>query len=134
MKRVPCTGCSLLCDDIIIRTDGLFIDEIVGVCLKGKEHFDQITAKNRILNPLIRKEEKLEKSTWEEAYKKTVDLLKTAKNPILYGFSTSSCEAQLKGMELAKEINGFISSNASICVGKTLEKSKETGLTLTSIS
>lgn len=134
MKRVPCSGCSLLCDDIIIRTDGLFIDEVVGACLKGKERFEQITTKNRILNPLIRKQGKLEKSSWDEAYKKTVDLLKTAKNPVLYGFSTSSCEAQLKGMELAKEIGGFISSNASICVGKVLEKSKETGLTLTSIS
>ncbi|TFG23970.1 MAG: hypothetical protein EU533_02605 [Promethearchaeota archaeon] len=134
MKRVSCTGCSLLCDDIIIRTDGLFIDEVVGACLKGKEHFDQITAKNRILNPLIRKQDKLEKSSWDETYKKTIDLLKKAKNPILYGFSTSSCEAQLKGLELAKEINGFVSSNASICVGKALEKSKETGLTVTSIS
>lgn len=134
MKRVTCTGCSLLCDDVIIRTDGLFIDEVVGACLKGKERFEQITAKNRILNPLIRKQNKLEKSSWDEAYRKTVDVLKTAKNPILYGFSTSNCEAQLKGMELAKEINGYISSNASICVGKVLEKSKETGLTLTSIS
>jgi formylmethanofuran dehydrogenase subunit B len=134
MKRVACTGCSLLCDDIIIRSDGLFIDEVVGTCLKGKEHFDQITAKNRLLHPLIRKQDKLEKSSWDEAYDKVLDLLKAAKNPLLYGFSTSSCEAQLKGMELAKELNGFISSNATICQGRVLEASKDTGLTLTSIT
>ena len=63
MKRIPCAGCSLLCDDIIVRTDGLFIDEVVGACLKGKERFDQITAKNRVLNPLIRKKDILEKSS-----------------------------------------------------------------------
>ena len=134
MKRVTCTGCSLLCDDIIIRTDGLFIDEVVGTCLKGKEHFDQITAKNRVLHPLVKKQEKLEKASWDEAYRKSIDLLKTAKNPLLYGFSTSSCEAQLKGIELAKELNAFISSNAAICQGRVLEASKENGLTLTSIS
>jgi len=40
-KRVICAGCSLLCDDIIVRSDGLFIDEVIGACLKGKERFDQ---------------------------------------------------------------------------------------------
>jgi formylmethanofuran dehydrogenase subunit B len=134
MERVTCTGCSLLCNDIIIRTDGLFIDEVVGTCLKGKEHFDQITAKNRVLHPLVRKQDKLEKASWDEAYEKVLDLLKSAKKPLLYGFSTSSCEAQLKGMELAKELNGFISSNATICQGRVLEASKEKGLTLTSIT
>jgi formylmethanofuran dehydrogenase subunit B len=134
MKRVTCTGCSLLCDDIIIRTDGLFIDEVVGTCLKGKEHFDQITAKNRLLYPSVRKQDKLEKASWDEAYDKALDLIKAAKNPLLYGFSTSNCEAQLKGMKLAKELDGFVTSNAAICQGKVLEASKEKGLTLTSIT
>jgi formylmethanofuran dehydrogenase subunit B len=37
MKRYPCSGCSLLCDDIIVKSDGLFIEEVIGACLKGKE-------------------------------------------------------------------------------------------------
>ena len=40
MNRVTCSGCSLLCDDIIVRTDGLYIHEVMGACLKGKERFD----------------------------------------------------------------------------------------------
>ncbi|MFX1571552.1 MAG: formylmethanofuran dehydrogenase subunit B [Promethearchaeota archaeon] len=134
MKRIPCSGCSLLCDDIIIRSDGLYIDEVVGACLKGKERFDQVTAKNRILSPMVRKNGKLEKSSWDEAIDKTVDILKQSTNPVLYGFSTSSCEAQFEGIKLAKLINGFIDSNSTICQGKVLDTAKETGITLTTIT
>lgn len=134
MKRIPCSGCSLLCDDVIIRSDGIYIDEVIGACLKGKERFDQTTAKNRIINPMIRKNGELEKVSWEEALNKTLKIIKNSSNPILYGFSTVSCEAQLKGIELARAINGFIDSNATICQGRLLNKSKETGITLTTIT
>ena len=133
-KRVTCSGCSLLCDDIIIRSDGLYIDEVLGACLKGKERFDQITAKNRILNPLIKKNGKLEKTSLNEAIEKIIEIIKNSSKPLLYGFSTVSCEAQLKGIELARTINGFIDSNSTICQGKVLNTSKETGITLTTIS
>jgi formylmethanofuran dehydrogenase subunit B len=133
-KRVTCSGCSLLCDDIIISSDGLYIDEVVGACLKGKERFDQITSKNRILNPLIRKNGELEKVTLKESIDKAINILKKSSKPLLYGFSTTSCEAQLKGIELAELINGFIDSNSVICQGKVLNKAKETGITLTSIT
>ncbi len=134
MDRVTCSGCSLLCDDIIVRTDGLFIDEVYGACKRGKERFDQITAKNRITSPLIRKNGKLEKVSWEEALDKAVELLKKSQNPLLYGFSTVTCEAQQKGIELARKINGFIDSNSSICQGEALKVAQETGMTLTTLT
>ncbi|MFX1500845.1 MAG: formylmethanofuran dehydrogenase subunit B [Promethearchaeota archaeon] len=133
IKRTTCSGCSLLCDDIIIRTDGLFIDEVIGACLKGKERFEQVTAKNRILNPFIKRNEELVPVTSEEAFEKVSNIIKESKKPLLYGFSTISCEAQLKGMELACLINGFIDSNSTICQGKVLNTSKKTGLTLSTI-
>ncbi|MHA2267757.1 MAG: formylmethanofuran dehydrogenase subunit B [Promethearchaeota archaeon] len=133
-KRVKCTGCSLLCDDIIIKSDGLYIDEVIGACLKGKEKFDQITSKNRILSPLIRKDGNLVKVQLREALNKCIEILKNSSKPLLYGFSTVSCQAQLKGIELARNINGFIDSNSTICQGKVLNSSKKTGLTLSTIS
>ncbi|MHA2391119.1 MAG: formylmethanofuran dehydrogenase subunit B [Promethearchaeota archaeon] len=133
-KRIVCTGCSLLCDDIIIRSDGLYIDEIYGACLKGKERFDQITSNNRILSPLQRKNGDFEKVELEVALNSTIEIIKNSSKPLLYGFSTVSCQAQLKGIELAKQINGFIDSNSTICQGKILNGSKQTGITLTTIS
>ena len=134
MKRIPCSGCSLLCDDIIVRSDGLFIDEVIGVFLKGKERFDQLTSSNRILSPMIKKNGVLEKCSWEDALEKTSEFIKNSSKPLLYGFSNVSCEAQLKGIELAKVIDGFIDSNSSICQGKVLNIAKNTGITLTTIT
>jgi formylmethanofuran dehydrogenase subunit B len=134
MERIPCTGCSLLCDDIIIRSDGLFIDEVIGACLKGKERFDQLTSNNRILNPMIRRNGELEISSWEDALNKTLNIIKTSSNPLLYGLSNVSCEAQLKAIELARKIDGFIDSNSTICQGKVLNMAKDTGITLTTIT
>ena len=134
MKRVTCCGCSLLCDDIIVRSDGIFIDEVIGACLKGKERFDQVNAKNRILNPLVRKNGKLEKVSWDEALNIASEIIKKSSKPLLYGFSNASCEAQLKGIQLAKLVNGFIDSNATICQGKVLDMSRETSITLISLS
>lgn len=133
-KRVVCSGCSLLCDDIIVNSDGLYIDEVLGACLKGKERFDQVTSNNRLLYPQIRKNGKMEKVTYEEALTRTVNIIKNSQKPLLYGFSTVSSEAQLKGIELAELINGFIDSNSVICQGKVLNKVKETGITLTTIT
>jgi len=133
-KRVKCTGCSLLCDDIIIRSDGLYIDEVFGACLKGKEKFDQVAGKNRILSPYIRKNGDLLKVQLKEALNKCIEIIKNSSKPLLYGFSTVSCQAQLRGIELAKKIDGFIDSNSIICQGKVLNTSNQTGMTLTTIS
>ncbi len=134
MKRYPCSGCSLLCDDIIVKSDGLFIDEVIGACLKGKERFDQVSAQNRITSPMIRKNDELINTSWEEALAKTVEIIKNSSAPLLYGFSNVTCEAQRAGMDLAREINGFIDSNASICQGKILNKAKAQGINLTTIT
>ena len=134
MKRFTCSGCSLLCDDIIVKSDGLFISEVIGACLKGKERFDQVSAKNRITSPLIRKDGELKEVSWDEAIKKTSEILKNSSIPLLYGFSNVSCEAQDAGIKLAQRINGFIDSNASICQGKFLKKAKKLGINLTTIT
>ncbi|MFW9929514.1 MAG: formylmethanofuran dehydrogenase subunit B [Candidatus Thorarchaeota archaeon] len=134
MKRYTCSGCSLLCDDIVIRSDGLFIDEVVGACLRGKERFDQVTAQNRIRSPMIRKDGELKKINWEDAIKETIKIIENATNPLLYGFSNSSCEAQHTGINLAQNVNGFIDSNASICQGKVLGIVNEMGINLTTIT
>jgi len=134
VRRYTCSGCSLLCDDIMIRSDGLFIDEVIGACLKGKERFDQITAKNRITSPMIRKGDKLSKISWDEAIEEVVKIIRNSSNPLLYGFSNSSCGAQSKAIELARSIDGFIDSNASICQGKVLGIANEFGFNLTTLT
>ncbi len=134
MKRIPCTGCSLLCDDIIVSSDGLYIDKIVGACLKGKEKFDSVTSKNRITTPMIRQNGSLKPVSFDQALDEVSKLIKNASKPLLYGFSNSSCEAQSAGINLARSINGFIDSNSIICQGKILKEAGTSGLTLTTLT
>jgi formylmethanofuran dehydrogenase subunit B len=135
MKRITCTGCSLLCDDIIIKeNDDGKIEQVIGACLRGKERFKSIKSQNRIVKPLIREGDDLKEAEWDDALKKTLQLIKDSSNPILYGFSTTSCEAQAEGIRLARAIDGFIDSNSTICQGITLDKSKETGVTMTTLT
>jgi formylmethanofuran dehydrogenase subunit B len=134
MKRFTCSGCSLLCDDIIVKTDGLFVTEVIGACLKGKEKFDLVSAPNRITSPMIRTGGELKRASWDETYAKTIEIIKNSSNPLLYGFSNVTCEAQEWGMKLAQKINGFVDSNASICQGKLLNKAKERGINLTTLT
>jgi formylmethanofuran dehydrogenase subunit B len=134
MEKIPCAGCSLLCDDILIKSGGIDTDEIVGVCLKGKERYEQTLNENRILNPQIRKRGKLQNTSWDEAISEAVKIIQNSKKPLLYGFSNSSCEAQAKGIKLAKNINGFIDSNSTICQGRVLNAAKEKGITTTTIT
>ncbi|MBY8979949.1 MAG: formylmethanofuran dehydrogenase subunit B [Candidatus Lokiarchaeota archaeon] len=134
MKRYTCSGCSLLCDDIIVQSDGIFISEVIGACLKGKERFDQVSAKNRITSPMIRKNGELIEVSWDEAMNSIVEIIKKSNKPLLYGFSNVTCEAQEAGMKLARQINGFIDSNASICQGKFLSKAKSLGINFTTIT
>jgi len=134
MKRFTCSGCSLLCGDIIVKSDGLFVSEVIGACLKGKERFDQVSAQNRITKPMIRKNGELKEVSWDEAIKKATEIIKNSTIPLLYGLSNVTCEAQEAGIKLAQKINGFIDSNASICQGKVLNKAKSLGINLTTIT
>lgn len=134
MDKKTCAGCSLLCDDIMIHSDGIFIDKVVGACLKGKERFDFITSNNRLTTPMIRKNGQLEKVSWEEAFQRANEILKSSSKPLLYGFSTSTCEAQAKAIKLARKIDGFIDSNSSICQGKVLSMAEELGTSLTTLT
>ncbi|MBD3197645.1 MAG: formylmethanofuran dehydrogenase subunit B [Candidatus Lokiarchaeota archaeon] len=134
MEKITCTGCSLLCDDIIVKKDGSNIEEIIGACLKGVERFEMISSKHRVLKPYIRDGDSLEEIDWDTALNKVVELINKSNNPLLYGFSNTTCEAQLKAIELAREINGFIDSNSTICQGKALNVAKETGFTTSTLT
>lgn len=133
-NRVTCTGCSLLCDDIIIQEIDKSQNLIIGACLKGKEKFNQIFSKNRILKPKIRRDNKLEEINWDNALENVIQLIQKSSKPILYGFSNVSCETQLKAIKLAKKINGFLDSNSTICQGKALNIAKEVGLNMTTLT
>jgi formylmethanofuran dehydrogenase subunit B len=130
-----CPGCSLYCDDIkLIFSDKKELLETYGICLKGYKKVNELFSQNRIKKPMIRKNGEIQEVSYEEAFNRVKELLKSSNKPFLYGFVNTSCEAQIKGIELARKINGYIESNASYCHGQTYLSAIETGFYSTTLT
>lgn len=105
-----CTACSCLCDDIEI-VDG----KVLNACERGYKHISRYR-ENRS-KPLI--EEK--NSDLDETIDFAVELLKSAKNPAIYGLDTTTVEAQKIAIKIARKLNCYIDDNSSFCLGEFVE-------------
>ena len=114
-KQVVCTGCSLLCDDILLEIKNNQIEHIYNACNRGFAHFMSYNSEIRLQNPSIRVNGKLKNVTFDEAMDKAIEYIKNAKRPVLYGFTSTTCEEQKLGIELAKKIGAIVDTPGSIC-------------------
>ena len=105
-----CPGCSCLCDDIEF-TDG----RILNACRRGMEIFAK-DKENRASAIVNGKEVDVDKAI-EEA----INVLKDAKNPVIYGLDTTVVEAQEIAIMLAEKIGAYIDDNSSFCLGEFIE-------------
>jgi formylmethanofuran dehydrogenase subunit B len=83
---------------------------------------------HRIHTPLMRKEGKLVPVSMEEAVHKSAEILANANYPILYGWSSTSSEAQRVGVELAEEVGGVLDNTAVVCHGPSILGVQEVGI------
>ncbi len=102
-----CTGCSCLCDDIVIR-DG----KIFHACRKGVKHLRAEKATPSINSKPV---------SIEEALKAAGKIVKNANNLVIFGLDTIPCEAQEKAIELAEAKNAVIDDCSSFCLGDFVE-------------
>lgn len=112
---VVCTGCSLLCDDIEVIVENNNIKEIKNACRRGTARIKG--CKNR-LSPSIDQKP----ADPESAIKKAAQILKNARSPMFYGMDNSTCEAQAKGIALAKKLSAYIDDTSSFCQGLLMER------------
>jgi formylmethanofuran dehydrogenase subunit B len=85
-------------------------------------------SEHRIRQPLIRKDGKLVPVPMEEAVHKAAEILANANYPILYGWSSTNCEAQRVGVALAEEVGGVLDNTAVVCHGPSLMGTQEVGI------
>ena len=123
-KSVVCPICGCLCDDLEITVENNEIVKMKNGCAvcEAKMVYGY-KSEERILKPMIRKDGKLVPVTMDEAIHKAAQILVDAKYPLLYGWSSSTNEAQRIGVELAEEL-GSIDNCASICHGPWLYDSR----------
>ncbi len=136
IKDVCCPFCGTLCDDLEVDVD-LKTDEVVEVrngCQIGtKKYFAANPSDHRYEKPLIRKNGELVEVSWDEAIEKSADILLAAQRPLLYGFSSTECEAQARGVELAEMLNALLDNTASVCHGPSLLAIQDVGASLATL-
>ena len=129
IKNVVCPICGCLCDDLEVTVEN---NEIVkmkngcSVCEAKMVH--GYKSEERILKPMIRKEGKLVPVTMDEAVHKAAQILTDAKYPLLFGWSSSTSEAQRVGVELAEELGSALDNCCSVCHGPSVMATQEIGI------
>ena len=76
----------------------------------------------------MRKDGKLIPVSMDEAIHKAAEILANANYPILYGWSSTSCEAQRIGVELTEEVGGVLDNTAVVCHGPSILGVQEVGI------
>jgi len=129
IKNVTCPVCGTFCDDIELTTKNNTITDVKNACALGEAKFlGYADPRHRNLKPLIRKNGELAEASITEAIKKSAQILAEASYPILYGWSSTSCEAIRLGVELAEEIGGVIDNTSSVCHGPSMLSIQDTGI------
>ena len=120
---VICPFCGTLCDDleVDINNESQEIIEVRNACQIGTaKFFASNPSGHRYKKPMIKVDGKLKETDLENAINKTAEILANTIRPLLYGFSSTDCEAQGKGVELAEILGGVLDNTASVCHGPSL--------------
>lgn len=128
VKAVTCPVCGCLCDDIELTIENGKVVDAKNGCAMSESKFLGYDGEHRIQKPLIRKNGKLVETTFSEAIKETARLLSKAEYPLLYGWSSTSCEAIRAGIELAEYVGGVIDNTSTTCHGPSTLSMQDVGM------
>ncbi|MGQ9507474.1 MAG: formylmethanofuran dehydrogenase subunit B [Candidatus Bathycorpusculaceae bacterium] len=128
VKAVTCPICGSLCDDIELTVENGRIVKVKNGCAMCESKFLGYNSEHRLLKPLIRKNGELVKTSLKEAVGRAAGILAEANYPILYGWSSTSCEAISVGLELAEEVGGVIDNTSVVCHGPSILSIQEIGI------
>ena len=125
IKDAVCSFCGCLCDDINVEVEGGKIQRVKHACRLGSS---KIMGHARMQSPMIRRDGRLVEASFQEAYDQAAQILLAAYKPLLYGWASTSCEAQKKGILLAEEVGGVLDTTATVCHGPSVIGIEEKGL------
>jgi formylmethanofuran dehydrogenase subunit B len=128
VKAVTCPVCGSLCDDIELTVEDGKIIKVKNGCALCESKFLGIYSKHRVLKPMVRKKGKLVEVSLKEAICHAAEILANANYPVLYGWSSTNCEAIRVGLELAEEIGGVIDNTSVVCHGPSVLSIQEVGI------
>src|SRR3990170_5469331 len=127
ISSVTCPVCGSFCDDIELVIENNKVVDVKNACAVGAARFLHYSD-HRNMKPLIRKNGELVEVSLDEAIKKSAEILAEAKYPLLYGWSSTNCEATRVGLELAEEVGGVMDNTATICHGPSIISIQDVGI------
>ena len=127
ISKVVCPVCGCLCDDIELIVEDNRIVEARNACAMSAAKFEKFHL-HRNTDVYVRKNGELTKASMEEAIRRSAEILAEASYPILYGWSSTSCEAIKVGLELAEEVGGIIDNTSTVCHGPSILAAQDVGL------
>ncbi len=128
INSVTCPICGCLCDDIEITVENNEVVKVKNGCAICESKFLSYKCEHRIKTPLMRKDGKLVPVSMTEAVNAAAEVLANANYPILYGWSSTSSEAQRIGVELTEEVGGIMDNTAVVCHGPSILGVQEVGI------
>ena len=107
---VVCNFCGCLCDDLEITVEKNKITRVSRGCAIGR---------SRLLAPVepVRCRVDGEDVSLDDAVAAAAAILHRAKNPLIYGLSSTTCEAQKIAVAIAEITGANLDSTASVCHG-----------------
>ncbi len=107
-----CTFCGCVCDDMELTVEGTRITKAKNACVLGKAWFFNHHIEDR-------PEATIEGRpvSYEEAFDAAADILVSARYPITYGLSDTTCEAQRVALAISDWIGGTVDTTTSVCHG-----------------
>jgi formylmethanofuran dehydrogenase subunit B len=127
-KDIVCPFCGCLCDDIEVTVEG---NEIVGTrnaCAISRSKFMNHSA-NKIDSPTVDGKA----VALMEAVDAAAEVLALANRPLVYGLSSTECEAIGRAVELAELTGGVVDNTSSVCHGPTILALQQVGESKTTL-
>jgi len=106
-EDVVCTHCGCLCDDLVVEVEDDRITKVKKACGIGRNKF--LHAQSDTPVPSIAGRE----VGVGEAVAEAARLLRQARNPLVYGLSSTTAEAQAEAVELAELLGGCLDNVSS---------------------
>lgn len=128
---VVCPFCGTLCDDleVVVSDDGKQLFEVYNACAIGAEKFLHSQAEDRLTRPRLQQEDGSWKEvTYEEAIEYTAQMLANSAKPLMYGWSSTNCEAQGVGSEIGEITGAVMDNTATVCHGTSLIAVQDIGI------
>ncbi len=111
LEGVTCPGCSLLCNDLVVKISNGEVEVVKGACSHGYQAIKTYSMDSRLRGFTIG----LKSVDPEEAIRKSAEILSSSSKPLIYGFDECSNKAIELGLKIAEKINGVFDTPPSIC-------------------